>query len=215
VRLPLFPLNTVLLPNTTLPLHIFEERYKTMINRCIEERAPFGVVLIRSGEEVGGDAEPYEIGCTARIVQIDRRPDGRMNLLTFGDDRFRILSLDRSAPYLQGDVELLASTDVEAPEVTDLTARVVALFREHFRLVLALTGQWLREFDLPKEPEVLADFLAGNLELPVEKKQELLETLSVPVRLERLTGILGERIRVLSERWEEKRRKQFGRGVLN
>ena len=214
-RLPLFPLNTVLLPNTTLPLHVFEERYKTMIGRCIEERTPFGVVLIRSGEEAGGEAEPHEVGCTARIMQVQRLPDGRMNLLTFGEQRFRIVRLDRSEAYLQGNVELLDSGDVDAPEVPEAAARVTALFGEHFRLVLALTGQWMRKLDLPTEADVLADFLGGNLHLPVEEKQALLETLSVPERLSRLEELLGDRIRTLTERWEEKRRKKFAGGVLN
>lgn len=215
MRLPLFPLNTVLLPHTTLPLHIFEERYKTMIARCIDEQSPFGVVLIRSGEEVGGDAEPQDIGCTARIVQVERQPDGRMNLLAFGEQRFRIQSLDRSEAYLQGEVELLASTDADAAEVEELAPRISALFGEHFRLVLALSGQWMRALDLPSDPDVLADFIGGNLELPVERKQKLLETLSVPERMSRLAVIMGARIRVLTERLEEKRRKQFGRGVMN
>jgi Lon protease-like protein len=207
--LPLFPLNTVLLPNTILPLHIFEERYKTMIGRCIDERAPFGVVLIKSGVEAGGEAEPHDAGCTARVVQVQRLPDGKMNLLAYGDGRFRIVSLDRSEPYLQGEVELLESTDTDAPGVDNAAARVSALFGEQFRLVLALTGQWMRELDLPEAPDVLADFLAGNLDLPVEERQLLLETLSVPARLARLTDLLGDRIRTLTERWEEKRRSQF------
>lgn len=215
MNLPLFPLNTVLLPHSTLPLHIFEERYKTMIGRCIDEQAPFGVVLIRSGEEVGGDAEPRETGCTARIVQVQRQPDGGMNLLVIGEQRFRIESLARSETYLQGSVELLESTDADAPEVEELAPRVAALFGEHFRLVLALTGQWMRALDLPSEPDVLADFIGGNLELPVDQKQALLELLSVPERLSRLAVIISERIRVLTERWEEKRRKQFAGGVLN
>ena len=215
MRLSLFPLNTVLLPHTTLPLHIFEERYKTMIGRCIDERAPFGVVLIKSGEEVGGDAEPHETGCTARIVQLERQPDGGMNLLAIGEQRFRIESLDRSEAYLQGNVVLLESADTDAPEIEELAPRIAALFGEHFRLVLALTGQWMRALDLPTDPDMLADFIGGNLELPVDQKQELLEMLSVPERMSRLAIILGERIRVLSERWDEKRRKQFGRGVLN
>jgi len=180
-----------------------------MIGRCIEERAPFGVVLIKSGEEVGGEAEPHEVGCTARVVQVQRLPDGKMNLLAYGDDRLRIAGLDRSEAYLQGDVELLESTDVDASGVDDAAARVSALFGEQFRLVLALTGQWMRELDLPEEPDVLADFLAGNLDLPVEERQSLLETLSVPARLARLTDLLGDRIRTLTERWEEKRRSQF------
>jgi hypothetical protein len=215
MKLPLFPLNTVLLPNTTLPLHIFEERYRLMINRCIEERAPFGVVLIRSGKEAGGDAEPRDIGCTARIAQLQRQPDGRMNLIALGEQRFRIDSLDRSEPYLQGEVELLDSTETLAPEVRDLADGVSALFGEHFKLSLAMTGQWMRTLDLPSDADVLADFIAGNLELPVEQKQSLLETLSLPARLNRLAEVLGDRIAELTQRWEEKREKQFGRGVMN
>ncbi|MCH8066930.1 MAG: LON peptidase substrate-binding domain-containing protein, partial [Chloroflexi bacterium] len=97
-RLPLFPLDTVLFPKQVLPLHIFEERYKTMIGRCIEEGAPFGVVLIRSGNQVGGDAVPHDVGTTARIARVQRLPDGKINLITLGRDRFRVLSLDRSEP---------------------------------------------------------------------------------------------------------------------
>ena len=80
-RLPLFPLNSVLYPGTLLPLHIFEERYRSMISRCVEEKVPFGVVLVRSGEEVGGPAEPYDVGTTARVARLQRLPDGRMNLV--------------------------------------------------------------------------------------------------------------------------------------
>src|SRR3990172_4652529 len=107
-----------------MPLHIFEERYKLMIGRCIERRSPFGVVLIRSGEEVGGPAEPHDVGTTARIAQVQRLPDGRLNLVAFGGRRFRILALDTSQPYLQGDVEFLDSEDVAAAEVAAAAARV-------------------------------------------------------------------------------------------
>ena len=215
MRLPLFPLKAVLLPHNALPLHIFEERYKTMIGRCIDEQAPLGVVLIRSGVEVGGEAEPHDTGCTAHVAQVERQPDGRMNLVAIGEQRFRIVSLDRNEPYLQGDVGLLASADADAPEVAELAPRISALFGEHYRLVLALSGQWMRAPGLPVEPEVLADFIGGNLELPMERRQELLETISVPERMSRLAVMMSERIRVLAERLEEKRRKQFAGGVMN
>ena len=110
-RLPLFPLRTVLFPGMALPLHIFEERYRLMIGRCMEERSPFGVVLIRSGEEVGAAAEPHDIGTTARIASVQRLEDGRMNLVALGEQRFRILQLDNSGPYLAGDVEYLHSEE--------------------------------------------------------------------------------------------------------
>ena len=68
--LPLFPLNTVLFPGMVLPLHIFEERYKLMINHCLEEERPFGVLLIREGKEVGSGAVPYQVGTTTMIAVI-------------------------------------------------------------------------------------------------------------------------------------------------
>ena len=219
-RLPLFPLNTVLFPHTTMPLHVFEERYKLMIGRCLEARSPlrasaFGVVLIRSGDEVGGPAEPHDIGTSARVVQVQRLPDGRMNLLVLGERRFRILALDTTEPYLQGDVEWLSSEAVDAPDVDEAAQRVTALFGEQFRLVLAVTGQWVRRLDLPSDPDTLADFVAGNLDLPPLAKQELLEQLSLPARLAHLSELLGERIRALTDRWDERRRKKFAGAVLN
>ena len=198
-----------------LPLHIFEERYKLMIGRCIDERAPFGVVLMRSGEEVGGSAEPHDVGTTARIARFERLPDGRLNLIALGGRRFRIASVDHSEPYLIGEVEYLESEAVDAPEVDDLAQRVAALFAEQFRLLLAISGQWQRRTGLPSEPDALADFVAGQIDVLPSTKQELLETLSLPARLAREVELLGDRIRVLSERWEAQRREKFAGAALN
>ncbi|MDP3766441.1 MAG: LON peptidase substrate-binding domain-containing protein [Dehalococcoidia bacterium] len=214
-RLPLFPLKIVLFPGMALPLHIFEERYKLMISRCIDERAPFGVVLVRSGEEVGGSAEPYDVGTTARVARVQRLPDGRLNLVALGDQRFRIAALDSSEPYLQGDVEFLGDEDVDAREAQEEAERVVALFAEQFRLVMAVTGQWVHRLELPDEPGQLADFVAAHVDFEPEDKQKLLETLSVPARLRREVDLLGDCIRQLTERWEERRRKKFAGAALN
>ena len=214
-RLPLFPLNTVLFPHAAMPLHIFEERYRLMIGRCIDEKSAFGVVLIRSGVEAGGPAEPYDVGATARIARVQRLPDGRMNLIVLGEQRFRILSLDTTEPYLQGEVEYIESQDAATPEAADQAARVAALFGEQFRLKLCSTGQWTRTLDLPADPGALADFVAGQLDAPPEAKQELLELLSVPERLRREADMLGEHIRRLVERWEETRREKFAGAALN
>jgi Lon protease-like protein len=208
-RLPLFPLRTVLFPHAALPLHVFEERYKIMIGRCIDARAPFGVVLIRSGEEVGAPAEPHDVGTSARIAQVQRLSDDRMNLIAYGERRFRIHALDTTQPYLQADIEFLTSEDVAAPAVAELATRVTDLFREHQRLVLAISGQWAREPELPADADRLADYVAGAAELPMEARQELLETLSLPERLNRLAVLLDERVRSLTEMWEEKRRTKF------
>jgi len=215
VLIPLFPLRTVLFPRSALPLHIFEERYKLMIGRCLEQQSPFGVVLIRSGEEVGGPAEPYDVGATARIAQVERLPDGKLNLVARGERRFRILALDTTEPYLQGDVEFLESEDVDAPGVSDASARVAALFGDQQRLVLAISGQWSRELDLPTDPAALADYVAGHAELPPEDQQALLETLLLPARLSRLAVLLGVRVRALNDMWEEKRRTKFAGERLN
>src|SRR5438128_2047759 len=90
--LRLFPLNTVLFPGMRMPLHIFEERYKIMVRECMEEDAPFGIVLIRSGVEVGGGAVPHSLGTTARIMQVEYLDEGRLNLFAIGERRFRIIA---------------------------------------------------------------------------------------------------------------------------
>src|ERR671932_1191815 len=106
-ELPLFPLRVVLFPGMRLPLHIFEERYKLMIGTCMVTDQTFGVALIRSGREVGGPAETYPTGTTARIIQMERLPEGRMNLVAVGVDRFRLLHRLEGEPYVRGLVQLL------------------------------------------------------------------------------------------------------------
>src|SRR5882672_7382750 len=103
--LPLFPLNTVLFPGMSLPLHIFEERYRQMINACISQNAPFGVVLIESGREVGSPATPHAIGTSAHIAGVERMADGRLHIEVVGQQRFHILSLHYDEAYLTGTIE--------------------------------------------------------------------------------------------------------------
>ena len=103
--LPLFPLHVVLFPDMPLPLHIFEPRYREMILRCREERSPFGIVLIQNGEESGEEAVPHRIGTTARIAQHEEMPDGRMNILVFGETRFHVTQTRHDKPYLCAQVE--------------------------------------------------------------------------------------------------------------
>src|ERR1700694_5679572 len=116
--LPLFPLEQVVLfPGMSLPLRIFEERYKVMMGACQVTDQLFGVLLIRSGSEVGEPARPERVGCTARMLRIDRLPDGRMTILTIGEQRSRLQGSARVMPegYLEGDVRMLA--DAATPSV--------------------------------------------------------------------------------------------------
>ena len=103
-RIPLFPLNLVLFPGATLPLHIFEERYKEMIARCVEEQLAFGIVFAPAG----GIAS---VGCTAEIRQILRKhPDGRMDILTTGADVIRIIRVMDEKPYFEALVQYLENS---------------------------------------------------------------------------------------------------------
>ena len=180
IRLPLFPLQVVLLPGELLPLHIFEERYKLMIGECLEEERSFGVVLV----EANGIRK---IGCTARIMRlIERFPDGRMNILTVGEDRFEILRLFENHPYLQGETQPLADRAQEIPP-PELARGVWEGMKEE------------EQKTLPPEQELLADpgrfsFLAAAvLRLPLPEKQALLESLSPRERLERLGSFIERR----------------------
>ena len=89
-ELPLFPLNTVLFPNGPLPLRIFEPRYVDMVRKCMREGAPFGVLLIRAGQEAGEVSSAADVGTSARIVDFQQLPDGLLGILCLGDQRFRL-----------------------------------------------------------------------------------------------------------------------------
>ena len=102
--LPLFPLNTVLFPGEKLRLHIFEKHYQTMIKKCVTNSTPFGVVLIKHGNEVGNTAIPHDIGTSARIDNIETLSDGRMNISTHGENRFAITGNLERIPYPQSTV---------------------------------------------------------------------------------------------------------------
>ena len=92
VEIPLFPLNTVLFPGGPLPLRIFEPRYVDMVRYCMRERAPFGVVLIRAGAEVGQVTSAAEVGTSARIVDFFQLPDGLLGITCLGEHKFRVQS---------------------------------------------------------------------------------------------------------------------------
>ena len=100
IEIPLFPLpDIVLFPSVRLPLHIFEERYKTMIEACIDSSMPFGVVLFTGDTEKASSIE--KVGVLARVVRFERLDDGRLNIMTEGGERFRILELKAPDPVLE------------------------------------------------------------------------------------------------------------------
>ena len=159
-ELPLFPLHTVLCPGVALPLHIFEDRYRLMIGRCIDRREPFGVVLIRDGREVGStESRVADVGTTARIRQAGRYPDGRFDIVTIGEARFRIA---RSHPdresYLVADVEFLPEPMGDAAAAADLVGRVGRRFMRYLELLQpALAADDGPEIEIEVEVESAED----------------------------------------------------------
>jgi Lon protease-like protein len=174
--LPLFPLDVVLFPGTTLPLHIFEPRYKEMIGECLAQRRTFGVV--RAVEQ--GLAE---IGCTAEIVTVVKEyPDGRIDLVGEGRERFELLRVNQERSFLQAEV-LMISDEPGTPPQAD-AARAVHLHSE----LLAIAGA---KPDMPAAGRSLLSFhLAGSVPLDLDFKQKLLSLRSEPERLTLLISYL-------------------------
>ena len=218
-RIPLFPLNTVLFPEMVLPLHIFEERYKVMVRECIEGSQAFGVALIRSGKEVGVLAHPFAVGTTARIKEVQHLDDGRLNVVTVGEERFRVQTIHHDKPYLVGEVEtapIERGSDEELEALEELSDRVTALFAEYYRLQVYLQGRWERTLALPSDPERLAYVVAAGMEVEPLVKQELLEMNALQAILSRENDLLGEAIPAMTAGLKSARRQRFGRlGALN
>lgn len=169
-----------------------------IMQKCIDEQQPFGVVLIKYGQEAGGPAIPFEIGTSALIAQVERLEDERLNLIVVGRERFRIAKLTQERPYMVADVEPLTSVIGDDPQLGAVAGTVSALFQDYFRLQLALDGQWARSFNVPDNPMVLADFVAARMTTSNRVKQTLLETLSVSERLRREENVLEREIQGLS-----------------
>ena len=180
--LPLFPLGMVLFPGAPLPLHVFEDRYRLMVQHCLDSDSLFGVCLIKSGMEVGEPAVPYDVGTIARIAEVQTLDDGRMLLTNMGEQRFRILEIVELRPYLRAFVATLE--DEPATELDpDLKERTRVLMTEHLRLLLGVRGGWVRNPKLPEDPVELSYFVCASLQAAPAEKQPLLEANSPTERL--------------------------------
>ena len=192
--LPLFPLHVVLFPDMPLPLHIFEPRYREMVMRCREENSPFGVVLIQNGDEQGNQADPHLVGTTARITQFEEMPDGRMNILVFGENRFRVTRALYNKPYLSAEVELIDEEMDDPGRLKPAAEAVAALFKKYLRALFAMTGRSLSALQLPQEPAYLSYAVASVLQVPLAEKQSLLEIAGTAHRLEHEAEMLRAEI---------------------
>ncbi|MFE6332627.1 LON peptidase substrate-binding domain-containing protein [Streptomyces sp. NPDC057806] len=210
VRLPLFPLNTVLFPGLVLPLNVFEERYRAMMRELLktpdEEPRRFAVVAIRDGHEVaptapgmpdptavpergpaaGFGAEPlksfHSTACVADAATIRERADGTFEVLATGTTRVRLLSVDASGPFLTAELEELAEDQGE--EAGALAEGVLRAFRQYQkRLAGARERSLSTGADLPDEPSVVSYLVAAAMMLDTPTKQRLLQAPDTASRL--------------------------------
>lgn len=212
MEIPLFPLpNLVLFPQVAVPLHIFEDRYKLMISRCIDQADVFGLVLLREGAEQEDQETIMPVGVTARVVQVDRLEDGRLNILAAGEERFRILEFTGQSPYWTADVEFLEDEPEEKADLQEAYDKVTRLYRHVADLTAQLKETESPQLDLPDTPLGLSYMVSYVLDLSATRKQELLETTSTLFRLDALSSDLETLIAQLET---ISRRKVLSRKVV-
>jgi Lon protease-like protein len=195
--LPVFPLGTVLFPGLVLPLHIFEERYRTLVRELVAATGDgpheFGVVTLRRGLELlqpaDSDTAPtpvtapqlYEVGCTAELRQVTELPDGRFDIVTVGRRRFKVVSVESgAAPYLTAEVEWLPDDEAGGEAAGWLAARVLAAFRTYLEL-LRPASEVLDQ--VPDDPTVLSHLVAASAQLTTDERQLLLAAPDTATRL--------------------------------
>jgi uncharacterized protein len=195
--LDLFPLGAVLVPGGSIKLHIFEERYKTMIGACIEHGTTFGVVLDRSGNEVGDDLDPAAVGTTAEIVEVTRLAEGRLHIVAHGLRRFRVDRFVRTKPFWIAEVSYLDEPLGPPDTAARLRAAAVERFRDYVQALLHLSGRELEVVQLPDDPAASSFLIADAMDVAAAAKQSLLEAPSVAERLIAELKLLDEETRRL------------------
>ena len=202
--IPLFPLSHVLLPGMPLPLHIFEQRYRDLLDdlTAAPGSARFGVVALRSGTEAatphvraGSKPDVQPIGTLAEILEVQRAEDGTSDLLSVGSRRFRIESLlPKGRPYLRARVQFLDEADGELAAGQAAHAR---LLMERYDGVLTRLAGRATGSELPADPTQLSYQIGARLPLPPAERQALLSDATTADRLTRLVLLLRREIALL------------------
>ena len=201
-EIPLFPLDLVLFPFMPQPLHIFEDRYKQMIARCMRDSTPFGMVLV-TGVGPDGAVQTSPIGCLARIVRVERLPEGRMNIEVVGEGRFRVLDTHEQMPYRTGLTEPVHDAPCPPDVLTHLTGQVETVLRDYLTRKLNLSANAALEFNLPDDPLALGYLAAWILPVENPEKQILLENTDAPSRLKTLRAKFEDEIAALRQAAED------------
>jgi len=183
--LPLFPLNTVLVPGAPLPLHVFEPRYRDLVGDLMQlpaDERRFGVVAIRRGREVGVDSVEalYDVGCVTLMTEVEQLDDGRYDLATVGVARFRLEEIEPGASYLRARVEMLPE---EPGDASDLTTEVARGYLGYLQALAAAGREVPVEPDLPGDPLLLSYLVAATVVLDNADRQRLLAATDAAARL--------------------------------
>lgn len=177
-RIPLFPLNVVLLPGADLPLHIFEPRYLEMVSACLKDKSEFGVLLALPNGVV-------HVGCTAEIIEVVKRYDDKtMDILTVGRAPFRVVEFHDEKPLAEGDVDYLEDRDAAVNPA--LRRQLIELYETCHTLIF---GDYPRNIDAGQR-EKISFLVAGVLPMDLLWKQQILELRTEADRQERLVGYL-------------------------
>lgn len=205
-HIPLFPLKVVLFPGMLLPLHIFEERYKIMTRECLDSDEPFGVVLAKTTESSQGNVanslyleDVYNIGTTAHITAVEHLKDGRMNVITVGQERFIIKNIEVGREnILIGQVDPFPLQDDNSPTIGRLAQKLRPIIKRYIDHLADASGEDLSEATLPTDPKALA-FLAGTaIQGPLPEKQKLLSTESLSTLIADTTSMLDREDQILA-----------------
>ncbi len=204
VLLPIFPLNVVAFPGMSVPLHIFEERYRAMVRHLLSVPEPadrlFVIVTIREGYEVGNHEarSMYRTGCLMQLTQAEPYDDGRYDVVAVGRNRVRVVSTDASEPFLRAEVQSQDGAEEPSPDTAREAARALAVFGDYRAAVSRLRGDDVMSGPLPRDPEMLSYVLAATCSLTLPERQQLLESPSTVERLGLLRRLMRRELRAIS-----------------
>ncbi len=201
---PLFPLNVVAFPGMTVPLHVFEDRYRALVRHLLAVPDPadrvFGIVTIREGYEVGNHEarSMYRTGCLMQLTEAEPYDDGRFDVVAVGRHRVRVLATDASEPFLRAELTPLDGDEGLSPDSAREAARALAVFSDYRTAVSAMRGDDVMTGPLPRDPEMLSYVLASTCALTLPERQQLLESPTTAERLGLLRRLMRRELQAMA-----------------
>ena len=197
----MFPLNAVIFPGVSVPLNVFEDRYRALVHHLLRVEDPaqrlFGSVGIREGYEVGdhGSQSLFRVGCRVQLTEVESRPDGTFSIVAVGLDRIQLERLDTTGTFPVGVV-------VDRPETAGtVSPELLERARETFTAYRAALAEIRTDpytGELPKDPSYLSWTLAACAPLPLPERQALLEAEDASERLQLVTDLLRRELRAMN-----------------